>query len=198
MMKNPARSMFADMPVSPAKSPPTISPELAELSRFLQQGFARRPGEDARWQDPEQGMALACERLRQSCGQRLQERAGPRINRALLAFRIAPQQASWRDLRLVCRGINRPADWAQRRLIDDDRLFASLLTRIDTLINQASRWRACVRALLASRSEIDATTAPVACQRLDDWLQTALQHLLSEKTPPRWALAANPIVIKDL
>lgn len=166
-----------------------LSPALAELAHRLQP-FARSPGEDARWHDGEQRLASELEGLRQRWSERLAERAGPRIHRALLAFRIAPQAAGWRELRLACRGLARHADWEQRRLIDDERLSATLLHCVDALGTATPRWRGCVRALLAARREIDAPPPP-ACAHLDAWLHAALQRVHAAGNPPRWAREGN-------
>lgn len=123
--------------------------ELDDLARQLRD-FARRPHEQLLRSDP--AMSEAVSRLRRRYGNQLADTAGPRANRALLAFRLAPQEVSNTDLRLVCRYLARPADWEQRRLIDDLPLVNALLARIDALPER--RWRDCFRALQAAQTEI--------------------------------------------
>lgn len=140
--------------------------ELDELARQLQRNFANRPG-SADWQDP-LAMQAALGRIRQAFADRLAERAGPRTNRALLAFRMAPQTAPFVDLKLACRAIARAADWEGRRLIDDDRLFTQLLARVDAL--QGHQHQSCLRALQAALAELQNAALSANERRLQDWL----------------------------
>ena len=146
--------------------------ELDDLAQRLQRVFTNRPGEAADWREP-QAMTAALGRIRTAFADRLAERAGPRTNRSLLAFRMAPQKISFVDLKLACRALTRPADWQMRRLIDDDRLFPQLLAQVDALQTQARRYQACRRALQAAWQELtDNATTPLQTNelRLQQWL----------------------------
>lgn len=161
---------------------------LDDLAYRLERGFARRPGEDADWREP-QAMVAALSRVRQSLGDRLAERAGPRINRALLAFRMAPQAVGFVDLKLACRGATRAADWEGRRLIDDARLFDLLLERVATLAPDTPRWQRCFGALLAAWLETvvqteNASLPSDAESRLRDWLAGGIPRLQASRGWP--------------
>ncbi len=147
--------------------------DLDQLAEQLRQGFAKRPGEAADWRDP-RAMPAALDRLRGAFGERLAERSGPRTNRALLAFRMAPRDVSFVDLKLACRAIARPADWEQRRLIDDDHLFDQLLAGVDALHGQPRHQQACLRALRAALLELQGGDHPLTGneRHLHDWLST--------------------------
>ncbi|MBS1197829.1 MAG: hypothetical protein H6R18_1614 [Proteobacteria bacterium] len=150
--------------------------ELDVLSERLQLAIARRPSEDTYWREPT-AMPAALARVRLAFGERLSERSGARTNRCLLAFRMTPQQVNFVDLKLICRAVTRPADWEQRRLIDDDRLFDTLLAKVDALRSQPRRHQACLRALEAASRELmeNAKTLQGNELRLNNWLETA-QH----------------------
>lgn len=155
---------------------------LDELSLRLQRVFTNRPGEAADWREP-LAMPAALGRVRQAFADRQAERAGPRTNRSLLAFRMAPQGVGFVDLKLVCRALARPADWQQRRLIDDERLFAQLLAQVDALRPQPRRYQACRRALLAAWQELTeeqkdhASALQDSELRLQSWIETSMPNL---------------------
>lgn len=151
-------------------TPLSPSPELADLGRRLQ-AFARRPDRDSRWGDDSGRMTNVLADLRQRWGEQLADRDGPRLHRALLAFRMKPESLGWRDLRRVCRGLYRLSDWEQRRLIDDDALLQRLLTRIDALGSGSPRWRACVKALEKAQQE----NGGAENHRLVRWLDSIRQ-----------------------
>jgi len=155
---------------------------LDDLSLRLQRVFTNRPGEAADWREP-QAMPGALGRVRQAFADRLAERAGPRTNRSLLAFRMAPQAVGFVDLKLACRALARPADWQQRRLIDDERLFSQLLAKVDALRLQPRRYQACRRALLAAWQELSERQKDTESVlqdselRLQIWLETSMPNL---------------------
>ncbi|MGE5386886.1 MAG: hypothetical protein ACM3SV_13475 [Betaproteobacteria bacterium] len=161
--------------------------ELDDLAYRLERGFARRPGDNADWRDPN-AMTEALSRLRLAFGDRLAERAGPRVNRSLLAFRMAPQTAGFVDLKLACRGATRAADWEGRRLIDDSRLFDLLLQRVSALEHDHSHWQSCFGGLLAAWLEIrvqsQAARGGEAEQKLEGWLTGHLRQLQAKRGWP--------------
>jgi len=144
--------------------------ELDELAQQLSD-FARRPHEQLLRSEP--AMSEAVSRLRRRYGEQLADRAGPRANRALLAFRLAPEKVSNADLRLICRYLARPADWEQRRLIDDLPRLNALLTRVETLPQR--RWLDCFRALQTAAAEVE--PALPGAVRLHNWLATGQNRL---------------------
>jgi len=152
---------------------------LDELAQRLQD-FARRPGEHLLRSHP--AMSIALTRIRQSFGERIIERAGPGANRSLLAFRLSPQSVSTAELKLICRHIARPADWEQRRLIDDPKLLPNLLARVALL--PQTQWLSCYRGLAAARRELQGTSTGTA--RLDAWLDDGRSRLATLPNPPRW------------
>lgn len=149
--------------------------DLEDLARELHRAFAHPPGVSHDWRDS-RAMSEALDRLRAAFGDKLADRAGPRSNRALLAFRLTPETVAFADLKLVCRAIARPADWEQRRLIDDDRLFATLLARVEALRPEPRRHQACLSALRAALTECPERQADTCndltgnVRRLVDWL----------------------------
>lgn len=149
---------------------------LDHLAHQLRRLLISRPPADACWRDPH-SMTAALARVRRTFGSRLHERNGSRTNRCLLAFRLTPGGVCYADLKLICRAIARPADWAQRRLIDDDRLLASLLAQVDTLRPHPHRHHACLHALEAARRELQLDMAAPASPNiglLDRWLAANL------------------------
>ena len=156
---------------------------LDDLAQRLQRVFANRPGEGTDWREP-QAMPAALGRVRQAFADRLAERSGPRTNRCLLAFRLAPQEVSFVDLKLTCRAVARPADWQQRRLLDDDQLFSQLLAQVDALRPQVRRYQACHRALLAAWQELSERDNDLPLHGNELRLQTWLKISGSTPTPP--------------
>lgn len=147
--------------------------ELERLALRLQRAIAQRPTEGTHWREPA-AMPAALARVRQSFGERLRERSGSRTNRCLLAFRLHPEKTGYVELKLICRAVARPADWEQRRLLDDERLFRALLAKVEALQAQPRRYLACLRALEAACQELrDEGTLQGNALHLQDWLKTA-------------------------
>ncbi len=151
--------------------------ELDHLAERLKNVFTRRPDADA-CRSNSKAMPAVLARVRRSFGDRLSERSGARTNRSLLAFRMHPQQIGYVELKLVCRALARPADWQQRRLIDDDRLFGILLVKVEALRSQPRRHQACLRALEAAGRELmdNGKTLQGNELHLQNWLGTILNQ----------------------
>lgn len=148
--------------------------ELDDLAERLQRAITHRPPDGTQWREPT-AMPAALARVRDAFSDRLQERSGARTNRSLLAFRLAPQTIGDVDLKLVCRALTRPADWEQRRLIDDDGLFAQLLAKVDGLRQRPRHHQACLRALAAACAELSENNKTLHGNelRLQSWLNSA-------------------------
>lgn len=160
---------------------------LDNLAHQLRRLLVSRPPADACWRDPH-SMTAALARIRHRFGDRLHERSGSRTNRCLLAFRLTPDRVPHADLKLICRAIARPADWSQRRLIDDDRLLAALLAQVDALRPHPHRHLACLRALETARRELQMDRSAPARPNLallDRWLATNLPDPEPQPVPQR-------------
>lgn len=161
---------------------------LEELVERLDRNFSRRPGDGAHWREAmAMGSALAA--VRSAFGERLEERRGPLVNRSLLAYRLNPASVSFPDLKRICLGVARPADWEGRRLLDDDRLFARLLEQVATLAGKPTRWQACIRALLVAWLDLqdDHPTHRPGEKQLHASLSAAIPRLAQAARRYRWA-----------
>lgn len=165
---------------------------LNSLKILLEEGFVRRKrhsGENAT-----KPLTRTLHILRLACDHRHGAVPTPGATHALFAFRMGESVQDFLALKQLCANATKEAGWDTRRLIDDPRLFSSLLQQIGALHTDPKRFVKCYRALLASYFSYPALSLETNAAGRSNWqalgafLRKHLNFICAAEKPARWII----------